>query len=120
MNAYLGSVLAVLGAVSPPRSVSGGEENVGEPVRTTGIQLFGKVRDRRLRLQAPFGFNNREPRLVGTLEEASDGGTLLRAHYEMSAGTWSRGEPYNAQQVRHIVEALASLVSLVPVDNETT
>jgi hypothetical protein len=120
MNAHFGAVLAILGAVTPPPSVSGNEGMVAQPRRTTGVALFGKVRDRRVRLQAPHAFNNSEPRLVGTLEEASDGGTLLRAHYEFSAGTWSRSESYNTDQMRHIVETLASTASLVPVSNETT
>lgn len=120
INAHLGAVLAILGAVTPPPSVSDRQGKIGEPTRPTGVALFGKVRDRRVRLQAPHAFNNSEPRLVGILEESSDGGTLLRAHYEMSAGAWSRADSYNAKQMRHIVETLAITASLVPVDNETS
>ena len=54
----------------------------GNPAR-----LFGKVRDRRVRLQAPSLLNNREPMLVGTLEDSPDGGTILRAQFRMSFGT---------------------------------
>lgn len=120
INAQLGAVLAILGGVTPPPSVSGDEGNVAKSRRSTGVALFGKVRGRRVRLQAPHAFNNSEPRLVGTLEDASDGGTLLRAHYEYSAGTWSFADSYSTQQMRHIVETLASTASLVPVSNETT
>jgi hypothetical protein len=119
INGYLGSVLAVLGAVAPPPSVGSNEGNVAESGRPSGFQLFGKVRDRRVRLQAPHAFNNSEPRLIGILEEASDGGTLLRAQWKLSVGSWSRGDSYNGQQMRHIVETLARTASLIPVDTET-
>jgi hypothetical protein len=83
-------------------------------------ELFGKVRDRRVRLQAPSLFNNSEPTLVGTLEDAPDEGTILRAQFQMSHRAWSRGAPYNAQQIDRITKAIARISGLVLVDGETT
>lgn len=119
MNAYLGAVLAILGAITPPPSFNASEGNVARPCQPKGVQLFGRVRGSRVRLQGPHAFNNREPRLVGILDEASDGGTLLRARYEMSAGAWSGSDYYNTQQMKYIVETLRSTAGLVPVNNET-
>ena len=83
-------------------------------------ELFGKVRDRRVRLQAPSILNNSEPMLVGTLEDAPDGGTILRAQFRMSFGGWSRSASYNAQQKDRITKAIAGISDLVLVDGETT
>jgi len=83
-------------------------------------ELFGRVRDRRVRLQAPSILNNSEPTLVGTLEDAPDGGTILMAQFQMSYGAWGRGAAYNAQQMDRITEAIARISGLVLFDAETT
>lgn len=83
-------------------------------------ELFGKVRDRRVRLRAPSLLNNSEPMLVGTLEDAPDGGTILRGQFVMSFGGWSRSSSYNAQQRDRITKAIARISDLVLVDGHTT
>lgn len=83
-------------------------------------ELFGKVRDLRVRLQAPSILNNSEPMLVGTLHDAPDGGTILRGQFFMSFGWWSRSASYNAQQEDRITKAIASISGLVLVDGQTT
>jgi hypothetical protein len=81
-------------------------------------ELFGKVRDRRVRLQAPSVLNNSEPMLLGTLEDAPDGGNSESRVPDVLRG-WSRGASYNSQQEGRIIGAIARITGLVVEDAET-
>lgn len=76
-----------------------------------GPELFGRVRGRRVRLQRPHGKNDAVPVLVGRLDVADDGGTILTAEVRLSFG-WPRRPPSNVEDIEYITEALQRIAGL--------
>ncbi len=61
--------------------------------------------------------NHAVPPVVGTLESAEDGGTVLSAELSYSFG-WPRSHGHNVEDIEYVIEALGRIGKLAKIEDE--
>jgi hypothetical protein len=79
-----------------------------------GPELNGKIGTRRFRVVRPHSLNTSRPQLVGTLDQAPDGGTILTARVRYTAG-WPRLADRNEDDLAYLIDALGRISQFTKV-----
>jgi hypothetical protein len=83
-----------------------------------GPELHGKIGARRIRVVRPHATNTSRPQLVGTLDQAPDGSTILTARVRYTAG-WPRLGDRNADDLDYLIDALSRISQFTKVGDST-